>query len=54
MKIFGDVFESLIAAVFIDSQSLAVTKKTVLRIIKPYIERYFKQEMKNDHPRNKL
>lgn len=40
LKIFGDVFESLVGAVFMDSMSIEVTKNFLLKLIKPYIRVY--------------
>jgi len=37
LKIFGDVFESLIGAVFLDSQSLEKTWEILFRLMSPYI-----------------
>lgn len=40
LKIFGDVFESLIGAVFLDSGDLTKTKEVLFTMIEPYIELY--------------
>jgi len=54
LKIFGDVFESLIGAIFLDSQSIDVTKEVLHRIMKPYIRVYGDLEMLQDHARTTL
>ena len=40
LKIFGDVFESLIGAVFLDSGDLTKTEEVLFNLILPYIELY--------------
>lgn len=40
LKIFGDVFESVIGAVFMDSQSIETTWKVLEHMIMPYIRVY--------------
>jgi dsRNA-specific ribonuclease len=40
LKIFGDVFESLIGAVFLDSGDLTKTTEVLFTMIEPYIELY--------------
>jgi len=40
LKIFGDVFESIIGAVFIDSESIEVTWKILFSMMEPYIKIY--------------
>lgn len=40
LKIFGDVFESLIGAVFLDSQSVEQTWDVLHRLIEPYVYIY--------------
>ena len=54
LKIFGDVFESLIGAIFIDSESLEVTKQILFKLIMPYVETYSNLETIQDHPRTNL
>lgn len=54
LKIFGDVFESLIGAVFMDSQSIDTTWKVLWHLIEPYIKVYANLETMQDHPRTKL
>ena len=40
LKIFGDVFESIIGAVFLDSQSVEDTWNVLFRLIEPYVYIY--------------
>lgn len=40
LKIFGDIFESLIGAVFIDSEDIEVTWKILYQLMEPYIGIY--------------
>ena len=40
LKIFGDVFESLIGAVFLDSQSIDETWAVLWKLIEPYVKIY--------------
>jgi endoribonuclease Dicer len=40
LKIFGDVFESLIGAIFIDSQSITRTWEVLYKLMEPYIDKY--------------
>ena len=40
LKIFGDVFESLIGAVFLDSQSVEITWDVLHRLVRPYVYIY--------------
>jgi dsRNA-specific ribonuclease len=54
LKIFGDVFESLIGAVFLDSRSLDETEKILFDLIGPYIELYADLQTMSDHPRTIL
>lgn len=54
LKIFGDVFESLIGAVFMDSQSIDVTWRVLEQLIMPYIKVYANLDTLQDHPRTKL
>jgi dsRNA-specific ribonuclease len=54
LKIFGDVFESLIGAVFLDSRSLDKTEEILFNLIGPYIELYADLQTMSDHPRTIL
>lgn len=54
MKIFGDVFESLIAAVFLDSESLELTGQVFNSIIEPYVEPYGTLNNILEHPKTAL
>lgn len=54
LKIFGDVFESLIGAIFLDSQSLTIVQEMIHRIMKPYIKVYQNLPTLQDHGRTKL
>ena len=54
MKIFGDVFESLIGAVFIDSESIETTWSVLRRLMEPYIKIYADLSTLQDHSRTKL
>ena len=40
LKIFGDVFESIIGAIFIDSESITVTWGVLHRLMEPYLPIY--------------
>lgn len=54
LKIFGDVFESLIGAVFIDSCSMEITWNVLIGLMKPYLGLYSNLETLQDHSRTKL
>lgn len=54
LKIFGDVFESLIGAVFIDSECIETTWKVLWNLMKPYIGIYANLNTLQDHSRTKL
>jgi tellurite resistance-related uncharacterized protein len=54
LKIFGDVFESMIGAVFMDSQSIDETWRVLKDLIMPYIKVYANLDTLQDHPRTKL
>ena len=54
LKIFGDVFESLIGAVFLDSGNLTKTKDVLFNMIQPYIDLYADLQTMSDHPRTIL
>ena len=54
LKIFGDVFESLIGAVFLDSQSVKKTWRVLNRLIKPYVYIYADLSTLQDHSRTLL
>lgn len=54
LKIFGDIFESLIGAVFIDSQSISVTGTVLEGLLSPYIATYASLDHMQDHSRTKL
>jgi len=54
LKIFGDVFESLIGAVFLDSQSIDKTWKVLERLIMPYVKIYADLDTLQDHSRTLL
>mmetsp|Transcript_28083 Transcript_28083/g.42474 ORF Transcript_28083/g.42474 Transcript_28083/m.42474 type:complete len:241 (-) Transcript_28083:117-839(-) len=54
LKIFGDVFESLLGAIFIDSRSLDKTAEVLFHLIKPYIDVYANLDSLQDHSRTKL
>jgi len=40
LKIFGDVFESIIGAVFIDSEDIIETWRVLKGLMQPYIKVY--------------
>ena len=51
IKVYGDIFESLIGAVYLDSDSdLEVTEKCLFGLIQPYIEVYKDEKAKDFHP----
>lgn len=54
LKIFGDVFESLIGAVFLDSQSVEKTWDVLYRLIQPYVYIYSDLTTLQDHSRTLL
>jgi len=54
LKIFGDVFESLIGAVFIDSESIEITWGVLHNLMEPYIKIYANLDTLQDHSRTKL
>ena len=54
LKIFGDVFESLIGAIFIDSESITVTWSVLHRLMEPYIPIYSDLNNLQEHSRTKL
>ena len=43
-KVFSDIFESIVGAVYIDSGDIKITTKVTLKLILPYIKIYTKQE----------
>ena len=53
LEIFGDVFESLIGAVFLDSLGdLNETKRVIMKILEPYLYLYGGQSLEAQaHPR---
>ena len=54
LKIFGDVFESLIGAVFLDCRDTEKTWAVLEKLIMPYIKVYADLETMQDHHRTKL
>lgn len=54
LKIFGDVFESLIGAIFIDSGSITTTWQVLIGLMEPYIQKYANLATLQDHSRTKL
>lgn len=51
-KVFGDVFEALVAAVFLDSGgNLKTTKRVFMNILEPYLYVYGNSENVTEHPR---
>lgn len=54
MKIFGDVFESLIGAVFLDCRDIDQTWSVLQKLLMPYIKVYADLETLQDHARTKL
>ncbi|CDW79490.1 dicer-2 [Stylonychia lemnae] len=54
MKIFGDIFESLIAAVFLDSGSLEITQRVLFKILEPYLIIYANIDRQKDNKRAQL
>lgn len=54
LKIFGDVFESLIGAVFLDCCDTEITWSVLQGLIMPYITVYADLETMQDHHRTKL
>ncbi|CDW85587.1 riboc domain containing protein [Stylonychia lemnae] len=54
LKMLGDVFESLIASIFLDSGSLEITQRILFKILEPYLIIYASFEMKKDSKRVQL
>ncbi|CDW79588.1 ribonuclease iii [Stylonychia lemnae] len=54
IKIFGDVFESLITAVFLDSGSLDITQRVLFKILEPYLIIYANIDRQKDNKRAQL
>lgn len=54
LKIFGDVFESLIGAVFLDCRDIDLTWDILYKLLRPYIRVYADLETLQDHARTKL
>jgi len=54
LKIFGDVFESIIGAVFLDCCDTERTWQVLEKLIMPYITVYADLESMQDHARTKL
>lgn len=52
IKIFSDVLEALIGAVFIDSEcDMAETRRVIMKLIEPYLYVYGSVASKDSHPR---
>jgi len=54
LKIFGDIFESIIGAIFLDSRSLEITSKVLFNLLDPYIKVYSNEANMQDHKRTVL
>jgi dsRNA-specific ribonuclease len=54
MKIFGDVFEAIVAAIFLDSKSFVKTKEVILSFVHPYLVIYSDLNTMKEHPRTVL
>ena len=54
LKIFGDVFESLIGAVFLDSRSISATERILYSLLRPFLKAHTHVESLDDHSRTKL
>lgn len=54
LKIFGDVFESLIGAIFLDSRSISKTEAILYSLLKPFLKTHTNVESLDDHSRTKL
>ncbi|CDW74385.1 cre-dcr-1 protein [Stylonychia lemnae] len=54
LKIFGDIFESIIGAIFIDSKSLEITSQILFNLLKPYMVVYGNIDPALDHKRTVL
>jgi dsRNA-specific ribonuclease len=54
LKIFGDVFESIIGAIFLDSRNIEETVKVMFNLLDPYIKVYANLDTMQDHSRTKL
>eukprot|EP00351_Strombidinopsis_sp_SopsisLIS2011_P005272 CAMPEP_0116871220 /NCGR_PEP_ID=MMETSP0463-20121206/1471_1 /TAXON_ID=181622 /ORGANISM="Strombidinopsis sp, Strain SopsisLIS2011" /LENGTH=176 /DNA_ID=CAMNT_0004509225 /DNA_START=1294 /DNA_END=1824 /DNA_ORIENTATION=- len=54
LKMFGDIFESIVGAVFLDSKSILKTWEVLEKLIKPYVKVYADLETLQDHSRTKL
>jgi len=54
LKIFGDVFESIIGAVFLDCKSISKTEVILFNMLKPFLKTHTNVEQLEDHARTKL
>lgn len=55
LKLFGDIFEALIGAMFLDSEDLQLTRKVLLEVLKPYMQVYaHSSDELQEHSRTQL
>lgn len=55
LKLFGDVFESIIGAVFLDSEDLGLTRRVLFGLLDPYVKVYAtKLDEMQEHSRTQL
>ena len=54
LKIFGDVFESIIGAIFLDCRSISKTETILYSLMKPFLKNHTNVEQLEDHARTKL
>jgi len=54
LKIFGDIFESIIGAVFIDCKSISQTERVLHSMLRPFLKTHTHVEQLDDHSRTKL
>jgi hypothetical protein len=54
LKIFGDIFESIIGAVFLDCRSISKTEIILHSFLKPFLKNHSSVETLDDHSRTKL
>jgi dsRNA-specific ribonuclease len=54
LKIFGDIFESIIGAIFLDCRSISKTEEILHSLLKPFLKNHAHVETLDDHSRTKL
>jgi dsRNA-specific ribonuclease len=54
LKIFGDIFESIIGSIFLDCKSISQTEAVLYKLLKPFLKEHTLVESLDDHSRTKL